>query len=112
MQAIKLECMGWIVDGRNPSAPRETIASALLRVPGPLDLNQPLKRSTELLTQRCIGRGLATNTAVSLPWNQQKQGPTPISECLQPVAAINSLACGITTESNQPMRGACEYGGR
>ena len=112
MQAIQLECMGWIVEGRNPSAPCETIASALLRVPGPLDLNQPLKRSTELITQRCIGRGLATNTAVIVPWNQKKQGLTPISECLQPVAAIHGLACGITTEPDQPMRGVCEHGGR
>ena len=112
MKAIQFECLGWIIEGRNPSAPRESIASALLRVPGPLDLNQALKRSTELLTQRCIGRGLSTNTAVSLPWNQQKQGLTPISECLQPVAAIHGLACGITTEPDQPMRRVCEHGGR
>ena len=112
MQAIQLECMGWIIQGRNPSAPGETIASALLGIPGPLDLNQPLKRSTKLITQRGIGRGLATNVAVSFPWNQKKQGLTPISECLQPVAAVHSLACRITTEPDQPMRCLCEQGGR
>lgn len=71
MQAIQLERMGGIIPGRNPSAPQETITPALFLVPASLDLNQSPKRSTELITKRCIGRGLSTDAAVCFPRHQQ-----------------------------------------
>ena len=112
MQAIQLERMGGIIPGRNPSAPRETIAPALFRVPFSLDLNQSPQRSTELITKCCIGRGLATDVAVVFPGHQEEQGASPVGECIQPVAAIGSLACGITTEPDQTRFSLREHGGR
>ena len=112
MQAIQLEGMGGIIPGRNPSAPRETIAPALFLVPASLDLNQSPKRSTELITKRCIGRGLSTDAAIGFSGYQEEQGATPVGECIQPMAAIVSLACRITTEPDQSRFSFREHGGR
>ena len=104
--------MGGIIPGRNPSAPQETIAPALFLVPASLDLNQSPKRSAELITKRCIGRGLSTDASVGLPWHKEEQGATPVGECIEPVTAIVSLACRITTESDQTRFSFREHGGR